>query len=1236
MANPRERYSNVYSPEVDPADIIIEGGVAHRYPPDLVASEHVDWRDVNWLGEQMRFVLPSGLGDVGDELTPIAGEDKARWVKGGYLNVLAFGAVGDGVTDDTAAIQAAVDAAVTVGGGEVVFPPGTYKVATAIQLKPGVFLRGAGSSPSAGTITTILGTAGQNVIELPAAGGNVGFGIERLTINGGLNGIYVPVNTSGYNTYLRMRDVHISGPSQSGMEVLSRIEEWDLLKVTLYGGQYGFRYNGARMDKCLFNAVETRSQTKNGWNITTSEYAGANTWVNPIIHFPAEHGFVAKPSAGSASQWVFINPYTEGVGQSGKSAKTTGTITAGTNSLVVASASGFAVNDPIVIRGAGGSGFDHVTTISAIAGTTFTLAANASTSVSGLWVTNGSFDEFFFDAPNALSDVLFLGGLLNGSSGNGHVRYGINAAGAGFHWTLVNVHTEAGSPVYDPWTRLLGMGLSDIRQPNNFTTHHMQTSTFAGANTSAETVRTLVASPAGRDLVLALRDANDNMSGTFGNFDVRRNDGNKYNLLHVNGAASDVRTRHRFVEQGLAGGWAGIPAGATTVDVSLYSRHKTANTAPTTITNFTGGIVPMTIKILCLDTNTTIANNATIKTNTGANKLLVANRVYTFSLDGTVWYEDGQALPTTFNVRDYGAKGDDTTDDRAAIQAAIDACGAAGGGTVLVPPGTYRLNSQTITGVGGAPANLCISYDNVEIVGSGPSSVLKATLANTSMFLISGAAKGARIATGSPQNWYQYGWHESGGTGAPQATVYTLSGSYAKGAVSVTLATPAQASNFAVGDYICLRTGQTLTTPALGQPDAEINRIDSVNAGTGVLGLRWPTAKPYAQEYYVAGTGGVTSTSVTANLAPYGVQNVQSRLLLRPRLADLSLQHTAGGGAAIIGGQALEPTWERIVWQGANSFESFGGHRGHTVRDCHLYFADIPGSAYCFSADQSTSDAQFVGNQVYADAGSQVPIIHIHEGAARVLIAENQCICPIIAVDTNWLSVRARAYDISIVNNQFEGGGNVAAGIYVDPTCTGGGLIAGNTIDTLQPTAAAIAVATGATGWQVAASNRAVQGYITVGETAQAEEFFVQSLAIGTGGATAGNYGPGPWPGVQLPNGTTSTVLFTCNLPPTWRAADVYMEWVNLDASTAQVDFGLQGWSLADGEVAAGHDFNTGAPSVPVTPAFNGVRMTKMNAIPIVPTNPTDRLHLLIYRLGGTDAHPGNVAVLGFRLRRAR
>jgi polygalacturonase len=49
--------------------------------------------------------------------------------------------------------------------------------------------------------------------------------------------------------------------------------------------------------------------------------------------------------------------------------------------------------------------------------------------------------------------------------------------------------------------------------------------------------------------------------------------------------------------------------------------------------------------------------------------------------------------PQSFNIRDFGAKGDGRTLDTAAINQAILAADAAGGGTVLVPPGTYVSSS---------------------------------------------------------------------------------------------------------------------------------------------------------------------------------------------------------------------------------------------------------------------------------------------------------------------------------------------------------------------------------------------------------------------------------------------------------------------------------------------------------------------------------------------------------------
>lgn len=55
----------------------------------------------------------------------------------------AYGAKGDGVTDDATAIQAAIDAAIEAGGGIVFFPAGTYVIGTTLKLQTGVRLMGA-------------------------------------------------------------------------------------------------------------------------------------------------------------------------------------------------------------------------------------------------------------------------------------------------------------------------------------------------------------------------------------------------------------------------------------------------------------------------------------------------------------------------------------------------------------------------------------------------------------------------------------------------------------------------------------------------------------------------------------------------------------------------------------------------------------------------------------------------------------------------------------------------------------------------------------------------------------------------------------------------------------------------------------------------------------------------------------------------------------------------------------
>jgi Pectate lyase superfamily protein len=72
----------------------------------------------------------------------------------GVYNAKHFGAVGNGVTNDTVAIQAAIDAA-AIAGGLVYYPPGIYSV-TNLVWKSYVSHQGAGSGSGSGTKASVI------------------------------------------------------------------------------------------------------------------------------------------------------------------------------------------------------------------------------------------------------------------------------------------------------------------------------------------------------------------------------------------------------------------------------------------------------------------------------------------------------------------------------------------------------------------------------------------------------------------------------------------------------------------------------------------------------------------------------------------------------------------------------------------------------------------------------------------------------------------------------------------------------------------------------------------------------------------------------------------------------------------------------------------------------------------------------------------------------------------------
>jgi hypothetical protein len=136
------------------------------------------------------------------------------------LNVNSYGAKGDGITNDTAAIQAAIDACAAAGGGIVWFPLGRYKTTRSLLVRAGaIALVGTGYASviapegSFDTVviqSNVLGTflSGNRVIDLyfDEAGKTGGrtlyaervaeFAAQSVTATSGYNGLAFSVYNS--------------------------------------------------------------------------------------------------------------------------------------------------------------------------------------------------------------------------------------------------------------------------------------------------------------------------------------------------------------------------------------------------------------------------------------------------------------------------------------------------------------------------------------------------------------------------------------------------------------------------------------------------------------------------------------------------------------------------------------------------------------------------------------------------------------------------------------------------------------------------------------------------------------------------------------------------------------------------------------------------------------------------------------------------------------------------------
>lgn len=126
-------------------------------------------------------------------------------IQGASANVLDFGAVGDGTTNDTSAIQAAINS-LSTSGGQLFFPQGTYKITSTLTLVNNVKYIAQGN-------TTLQITVSEMGLQLPTAASNIE--ISNFIISGTFSrGISCTIG--GTATKIKIYGNSISGATLAG------------------------------------------------------------------------------------------------------------------------------------------------------------------------------------------------------------------------------------------------------------------------------------------------------------------------------------------------------------------------------------------------------------------------------------------------------------------------------------------------------------------------------------------------------------------------------------------------------------------------------------------------------------------------------------------------------------------------------------------------------------------------------------------------------------------------------------------------------------------------------------------------------------------------------------------------------------------------------------------------------------------------------------------------------------
>ena len=224
---------------------------------DILYFDGTDWKDLA-AGDSGKYLKTQGAGANPMWDTPSGGGMT------GWFDVTdpAYGAVGDGTTNDTLAIQAAIDAAEAADGGIVFFPPGEYLVSDTdadgycLEIEDGITLMGVGRQHldwlALADIGTKITTAGTDDVIFyvntvhPVNIRNMSLYYSGTAVSGA-SAIKVTYSSSGENRSSVFDSLLISR-AWIGIELV-KASHWDVSGCQIYNSkQYGIKIQNTNND----------------------------------------------------------------------------------------------------------------------------------------------------------------------------------------------------------------------------------------------------------------------------------------------------------------------------------------------------------------------------------------------------------------------------------------------------------------------------------------------------------------------------------------------------------------------------------------------------------------------------------------------------------------------------------------------------------------------------------------------------------------------------------------------------------------------------------------------------------------------------------------------------------------------------------------------------------------------------------------------------------------------------